>query len=113
MLFRSVNAFGLNIQNIPLLVPPGPDAFGRGINSKDLSNIQDFGGRGLKPDTPGEFISATIGNRFVFDNLIVHSATPEWDTRLDSHEYPISAEVLLELETYEIYTKQSLADSVR
>jgi hypothetical protein len=105
----TINVGGLFSGQIPLLVPPGPDPFRD--KDKVATAIKGFRGLGLKTNQ-GEYISATVGNRFVFNNLIVHSAQAEFDSRLDREGFPISAEVALELETYEIYTKQALSDSV-
>lgn len=104
-----VNVGGLYSGQIPLLVPPGPGPF----RDKDKVAVAIKGFRGLGvPANQGEYISCTVGERFVFNNLIVHEPAIEYDSRLDKLGYPISAEISLELETYEIYTKQALSDSV-
>jgi hypothetical protein len=110
---KSWDFFGLQGEgSIPLLIPPGPDPFGRGMNEKNRSNIAGFGGGGLKNVGESDYISVTVGNHFIFENLIIHTPSVEYDSKLDVRGYPISAEVHLELETYEIYTKQALMQSI-
>lgn len=74
------------------LVPPGPDPF--------------FQGR-------GDHLSVSIGTHFQFDNIIIHSVRPAWDfSRVDVSGWPMRSEVSIEIQTYEIMTRDRLQGAI-
>jgi hypothetical protein len=108
--------------NIPLVAPPGPSPFvtadadseqqqsgtpaeGNTADQKKTNAVKDFisamrGG--------GDQITVRIGNYLVFKSVIVREVRPVLDTKLSVDGWPISAEVAVTFESYEIMTKQTL-----
>jgi hypothetical protein len=71
------------------LIPPGPDPFHR---------------------RRGDSISVQFGTAFHFEDVIIYSAKPAWDfSRVDAEGWPARVDVALEIQTYEIMTKDRLS----
>lgn len=114
-----------------LLKPPGPDPFRlpekvksairtAGEVSADLLSTVGIKSTGLKnmqfrdERSGGDWITVEIGKYLKFESVIVKSVNPVFDTKMSTDGgYPISANVGVEIETYEILTKESLYSSFK
>lgn len=107
--------------SLPLLAPPGPDPF-RLSGSGEIQKVVRKAGTGTAKvltqagvrgkEAGGDWIDVQIGKYLKFSSVIIQSVSPVFDTRLSADGgYPISAEVNVNIETYEIMTKEALADS--
>lgn len=84
---------------LPLLQPPGPSPFQTGLNSEAGKQLG-----------AGEDITITVGNLLTFKSVVVHNVTVTFDTRYTAQGLPISAKVDIAFQTYEIVTKEGLAE---
>lgn len=112
-------------ENIPFLAPPGPSPFAlSGTESTKAPRRLNILQRGvvkalaLPPGVgekdvedflrKGEQISVNIGRFMTFKSVIVKEAEVVWGNKYSDSGYPVSAEVMLTFETYEMLTKQDL-----
>jgi hypothetical protein len=86
---------------IPFIKPPGPGPF----YSK---TAQKVGGKKVAGFKGGDKISVGIGRFFFLPSVIVREVVPVFDMRVDEFGQPISAEITVVLETYEILTKADM-----
>lgn len=73
---------------VPLLTPPGPSP---------------------TSSTDGEQISITIGNVLTLEPVIISEVTVRRDNKTDANGFPISAIANIEIESYEILTKEKFS----
>lgn len=92
---------------VPLLTPPGPSPFALSENKK-LSGDGKSGSPTLKGLDAGDIISINIGRHFFFPKVILKNVLPSFDNKMDVNGWPISAEVEIIFETYEVITKSDL-----
>ena len=83
---------GIGLFGIKLLNPPGPSPF---TLPGETTN-------------PGEKITINVGTYLTFNQVVVENVTVTYNKKLDTEGYPISADVAITFQTYEILTKQSL-----
>jgi len=84
------------------LSPPGPNPF---YMPELDGNTGDFAGFGR-----GDEIKVVIGGFLIFQSVIVRSVDIVFETRM-SDKGPVGAEITLNIETYEMFTKQDLLNS--
>ena len=60
----------------------------------------------------GDNVTIYIGSYLVFEKVVIKEVNPVFDTRVTREGWPISAEVSVVFETYEILTKEVLLDKV-
>lgn len=84
--------FGIGSFSLPLLTPPGPSP--------------------LNPEQ-GDQIKITIGNFLILEQVIIKSVLVTYDNKLDGDGLPVNATVSLEIETYEILTKEKLSKAMK
>jgi len=112
-----------------LLKPPGPDPFrmpkklksaARSISSAvsavfSATEVQTAGLKNTEfkdEKAGGDWITVKIGNYLEFTSVIIKSVTPVFDTKMSvDGGYPVSANVNVEIESYEILTKETLSDA--
>ena len=88
--------------NVPLLSPPGPDPFSFNLQTNQPGQV-----------APGsDIIQITVAGMFIFSNVIIKSATPEFGDKYDSQGHPMSAKINLEFQTYQIATKGDISAMV-
>jgi len=78
-----------NLESFVTLAPPGPSPF---------PEIQQY----------GDQITIQIGTLWKFDSVIIKEVNVDFSTKYTSEGYPISADVNLIFETYEIMIKEQL-----
>jgi hypothetical protein len=85
-----------------LLTPPGPSPFKRTAESKTMLGAQE-----------GTRIDIAIGTFLKFKSVIVKSVSITYDTRMSEQPrgLPIAAKADITFETYQIMTKENLADA--
>jgi len=89
---------------LPLLEPPGPspsDLTDTPFNALASTGVGQHLGK-------GDRILVQIGNLLTFDSVIVHSVVVTEHNRMPESGKPVSATVMLNLQTYEILTKDKL-----
>lgn len=97
------------LQKLPALSPPGPTPFTlegllgarRPINELNQTEI-------IESAKGGDRIILQLGKFLQFDNVILREATSTFHIQFDPSGDPISAEMALVFETYEMPTAQSL-----
>lgn len=97
--------------SIPVLIPPGPSPFagfsGKGSLTKQL--ISYFNKDAASSIFQGgDQISLSIGDYLKFDNVIIKTVRPDFDSRIGIDGYPIGASVNIILQTYEMITSNKL-----
>jgi hypothetical protein len=97
-----------DLGSLPLLKAPGPSPF----EWKDAADaVKGMGaGQALPGLQGGDKISLSIGKHLFFNSVIVKRVTPIFDTKMDKEGWPISSNVSVEFETYEVITKEDLDD---
>lgn len=98
------------IKSLPLLSPPGPSPFSwegilssrKPVNELNISSIVE-GTKG------GDRIILQLGKFLNFDDVIVREVSTAYHIKMDMFGDPISADINIVLETYEIPTVQTLS----
>jgi len=106
---------------IPLVAPPGPSPFTTAdadATQPKATNQEGDNADQRKTNTVRDFISAMrsggdqitirIGNYLTFKSVIIREVQPVFDTKLSVDGWPMSTEVAVTFESYEILTKQTL-----
>lgn len=101
-----VSFSGFNVP-IPFLQPPGPSPAKFGNTSESSQKMEEGGTIGR----PGETTEIKIGTMIKFSSVIVKEVEVTYPSKYTAGGYPISAEVNIVFETYEILTKQQLEQS--
>lgn len=92
---------------IPFLQPPGPSPAKYGGDSSTSAKLEKGGTIGR----PGETTEIKIGTMLSFSSVIVKEVEVIYPTKYTAGGHPISAEVSMIFETYEILTKSQLEES--
>jgi hypothetical protein len=98
------------IKSLPLLSPPGPSPFSwegilssrKPVNELNISSIVE-GTKG------GDRIILQLGKFLNFDDVIIREVSTAYHIKMDTFGDPISADINVVLETYEIPTVQTLS----
>jgi hypothetical protein len=61
----------------------------------------------------GDHITVSIGKHMEFNNVIVHTVNPSWDySRVDDLGWPMRSKVSVDIQTYEIMTRESMMGAI-
>jgi len=99
---------------LPLLSPPGPSPFSwegilssrKPVNELNISSIIE----GMKG---GDRIMLQLGKFLNFDDVIIREVSTAYHIKMDKSGNPISSDINIVFETYEIPTVQSLAQAYK
>jgi hypothetical protein len=83
----------LGIGSVKILNPPGPSPFTVGNNK-----------------FRGEWIDIQVGKYLLFKTVVVETVSVTFNKKLDTDGLPISADVAITFQTYEVITKQTLEE---
>jgi uncharacterized membrane protein YgcG len=86
------------ILNAMFMIPPGPNPF-------------DFSNKGGTPTERNEDIALSIGSFLNFDSVIIKNVSVTYENRMSSNG-PIGAEVEIDIETYQMLTREDLFKSI-
>lgn len=88
----------LKKKSVSFLTPPGPGPF----YSKSGPTV---GGKTITGLRGGDNISIGIGRFLFLNRVIIREVVPVFDTKMDENGWPVSAEISVVVETYEVMTK--------
>lgn len=100
------------IKSLPLLSPPGPSPFSwegilssrKPVNELNISSI-------VENSKGGDRIILQLGKFLNFDDVIIKEVSTAFHIKMDTFGDPISADINIIFETYEIPTVQTLAQA--